>query len=54
MGDNESPASRIKARVKGATPWTNSAPPSAGYPNSWAGSNQARSTRADDQEMGWM
>jgi alkanesulfonate monooxygenase SsuD/methylene tetrahydromethanopterin reductase-like flavin-dependent oxidoreductase (luciferase family) len=25
----ESPASRIKARVTGAAPWTNSAPPSA-------------------------
>src|SRR5262249_46068461 len=42
IGDSESRASRIKARVTGAAPWTNSAPPSAGYPNSCADSGYIR------------
>ena len=39
VGESDSRAPRIRAHVTGAAPWTNSAPPSAGYPNSWAGSD---------------
>src|SRR5439155_18148334 len=41
-GNSESRASRIKARVKGAAPWMNSATPSGGYPNSCADSGYIR------------